>query len=175
MIWIKVTAWSIAAYFKEHRWGSIPSFTLYPLGEERSMIKRHFPGWPDLGTRPRGLMWIVSFGLASDNLPASNSILICSVITLGWPFADGWFFLADLRTDKGMAILDNSRQGAVKADWESLSKAFTDKLCKLLIWVATKVTLEQQLEFRAIYKIFYNYFVYNLPAAILTLYNVFRC
>ena len=53
------------------------------------MIKRHFPGWPDLETRPRGLMWIVSFGLASDNLPASNSVLICSVITSGWPFADG--------------------------------------------------------------------------------------
>ncbi len=35
---------------------SIPSLTLYPSGDERSIISLHFPGLDFLGITPKGLI-----------------------------------------------------------------------------------------------------------------------
>ena len=49
------TAWSMEAYCMEHMTDGIPSLTLWPSGEERSTIRRHFPSWCGLGIMPIGL------------------------------------------------------------------------------------------------------------------------
>ena len=44
-----LTASSTDAYDTEHRLGKTPSFTLPPLGDDRSVMSLHFPGWWGLG------------------------------------------------------------------------------------------------------------------------------
>ena len=51
------TASSIDAYLIEHWARSMPSFTLWPSGEDRSTIRRHLLGRLRLGITPIGLIW----------------------------------------------------------------------------------------------------------------------
>ena len=48
--------WSREVYLKDESSCEIPSLTLEPVGDDRSTIKRHFPGLFFLGMTPRGLV-----------------------------------------------------------------------------------------------------------------------
>ena len=77
----------------------MPSLTLAPGGEERSQIMRHWLGWCNFGTRPRGLVWIPGSrwdGMGPSSLPAATSELIRWSMTLKLAREDGWFLPWDL-------------------------------------------------------------------------------
>ncbi len=48
----------------------MPSFTHPPSGCERSIIRRHFPGWLDLGITPNLLTWAFIEPFGSGFQPA---------------------------------------------------------------------------------------------------------
>ena len=49
--------WSTVMYCMENSSAFMPSFTLDRLGDDKSTIRRHFPGWPFFGMTPKLLTW----------------------------------------------------------------------------------------------------------------------
>ena len=50
---LAMATWLTETYCKEHRAGSMASFTLLPVGKDRSVIIRHLLGWCFLGITPK--------------------------------------------------------------------------------------------------------------------------
>ena len=74
--WIILTAWSMEAYRIEEVAWSMPSLMLCPLGEDKSTIRRHLPGWWGLGMTPIELTWhwlCSAGGIGPTNRPARLS------------------------------------------------------------------------------------------------------
>ncbi len=87
-----LTASSTDAYRSEHKLGEIPSFTLPPVGWDRSTISCHLLTWWDFGASPRGLTWIWGFrwsGMGPSSLPATLSAVILSPTTCSFTSDEG--------------------------------------------------------------------------------------
>ena len=94
------TASSSEVYLMEARSLSMPSFTLWPAGNDKSTMTRHLPVvWP-LGTRPIGLVWTwlaASAESGPTRRPAETSLAMWEDTTALLARADGWLFPRDLR------------------------------------------------------------------------------
>ena len=86
-------------YWRVKSWGSMPSLTLAPPGEDKSTISRHLPGCPFLGITPKLLMCKRGNGgelKGPATLPRDTSLAKYSSTTFACWNAEGLFFLAGL-------------------------------------------------------------------------------
>ena len=71
----------------------MPSLTLKPCGEDKSIIKHHLLDLCFLGITPNGLLWMPDFlaGPTSAILPKANSVAMYSETTSWWLLVDNMF------------------------------------------------------------------------------------
>ena len=91
-------------YCRENCSGSIPSLTLRPCGDDKSKIKRHFPGWPALGITPKLLTCKLGSGLLRKGpatRPKATSFCRYASTISGWAVAEALFFRAEVTGNWG--------------------------------------------------------------------------